>query len=454
MSLFYIPVEISKRELIGKTFLGVKLASQGHQVIIFESSLFDATNWPYPGRYIGKNCFRTEPPANMAFYNNMKARGINISLLDEEGGIFAGNSESEWKERLLARFDLSKLNQDDQIFSWGNWQADAYDSLTPIADILITGSPSFDVLQSKYAKSLERFDQLQTHDLKDYILINTRFSTSNGLRSIEWILSNQGPNNSLSGEILADEIINDGTMQYKMTALVKKLSYQLPNETFIIRPHPAEDLNFYKDIFQYTNNVKVIPDGDVSSWIRRCKSLIHFGCTTAIQADIYGANVITYNPETLGLYEGPDLPNRVGSICKTYSEVYDALTNKKKSTNIPPWKETISELDSINLISSKLASNPFTQNITNLSQSLNSHFIWHRLKQKIFDFLRFFHRKKYREQKLNNLKFDYEFFSLAPEIIKAAKSYYDVDIHLADMQNDYFIIEPSLDGDLHSKIKA
>ena len=442
MSLFYIPVEISKRELIGKTFLGAKLASMGHQVIIFESSIFDSTNWPYPGTYIGKNCFRSEPPTSMDYFNKMKAKSINVFLLDEEGGIFPGNGEREWRERLLARFDLSKLKHNDQIFSWGDWQADAYKSLKPEAKIQITGSPSFDVLQKKYGKSLKKFDQMQTRNLKNYILINTRFSTSNGLRSIEWILSNQGPNTSLSGEVLADEIINDGTMQYNMTALVKKLSYQLPEETFVIRPHPAEDLNFYKDIFQYTANVHVIPDGDVSSWIRRCKALIHFGCTTAVQADIYGTNVITYNPKTHGLYEGPDLPNRIGSICKSYDDVYEALMTHAQKQVKPPWGDTISELDSIDRISSICNDLKSTKFIPNLSKFLKAHFFSYRIKQMALDLLRIFHRTKYKENKLNIQKFDYNFFSLAPEIFEAAKSYYNADISLEEVKKDYFVIEP------------
>tara|TARA_Y100000768_G_scaffold372276_1_gene339797 strand:- start:711 stop:2069 length:1359 start_codon:yes stop_codon:yes gene_type:complete len=445
MSLYYLPVEISKRELIGKTFLGAKLASLGHQVVIFESSLFDATTWPYPGTYIGKNCFRTEPPTNLAFYKKMKQTGINVYLLDEEGGIFSGKDESEWRERLLARFDLSILDKSDRIFSWGNWQAKAYQSQSPLADIEITGSPSFDILQRKYGKSLEKFDQVQTGDLENYILINTRFSTSNGLRSIDWILSNQGPNTSLAGEVLADEIINDGIMQYHMTALVKKLSYQLPNETFVIRPHPAEDLRFYKNIFKYTKNVLVIPDGDVSSWIRKCKALIHFGCTTAVQADIYGTKVITYSPKTIGLYEGPNLPNQVGSICNTFEEVYDALIEQKNISQIPPWNETISELNSIDKITKICNNDKNDENITNLSKALKSHFLLFRIKQKILNFARFFSPKKYKENQLNIKKFDYEFFSHAPEIVNAAKNFYDIDINLGNAYRDYFVIEPSRD---------
>ena len=441
MSLFYIPIEISKRELIGKTFLGAKLASMGHQVIIFESSLVDSTKWPFPGTYIGKNCFRTERPTSMFFYKKMKSSEVNVFLLEEEGGVFSGSTQEEWQDRLIQRFDLSVLNKSYRIFAWGNWQARAYQSEKPYANISITGSPSFDVLQRKYAKVLHDFDKKQTNKLKDYILINTRFSTSNGLRPIKWFLSDAAPVNNVSGEKLADEIINDGTMQYHMTALVKKLSYDLPEETFVIRPHPAEDPSFYEEIFKFTKNVFIIPDGDVSSWIRRCKTLIHFGCTTAIQADIFGIDIITYNPGTLGLYAGPELPNQIGSICKNYQEVYESLSSKHVPLDEPPWEDTITELDSINIICSICGHVPPTQSIRNLAGAIRSNFFLYRIKQRILDFVRIFLRKKYFDNKINKKKFDYDFFGCSEEIFYAAKSYYGSEISLTSYEKDYFIIE-------------
>jgi surface carbohydrate biosynthesis protein len=440
MSLFYLPVEISKRELIGKIFLGAKLASEGHQVIIFESSLFDSTHWPHPGTYIGKNCFRTERPTSMSYYNKMKAQGINVWLLDEEGGIFSGKGEAEWRKRLMARFDVSKLDHNDRIFSWGRWQADAYGAEKHDAPITITGSPSFDVLQSKYKKSLESFDQLQTQGLENYILINTRFTTSNGLRSIKWWISNQSP--EVDQELLADEIINDGIMQYHMTALVKKLSYQLPEEEFVIRPHPAEDISFYKDIFQYTENVSVIPHGDASSWIRRSKALIHYGCTTAIQAEIYGARVITYHPKTIGLYDGPALPNRVGVICETYEEVFNSITDDHKPSYQPLWTDTISEINSIDCIASICRKSESRENISRLHHHLKLHFLIHKMKQKIIGLIRFLHYGKHQEYKASERKFDYTFFSSADKIFQAANTHYNADIDVTLTQKDYFLIEP------------
>lgn len=441
MALFYIPIEISKRELIGKTFLATKLASMGHQVIVFESSLFDSTKWPFPGTYIGKNCFRTERPTSMFYYKKMKSSDVNVFLLEEEGGVFAGSTPKEWSDRLIKRFDLSVLDKKDRVFAWGNWQSNAYKSEKPKANISVTGSPNFDVLQTKYAKFLQNFDKKQTNGFKDYILINTRFSTSNGYRPIRWHMSEDSPAKESLGEKISDHIINDGSMQYHMTALVKKLSYDLPKETFVIRPHPGEDPSFYEEIFKFTENVFIIPNGDVSSWIRRCKKLIHYGCTTAIQGDIFGIDIITYNPENLGLCFGPELPNKVGCICKNYQEVYDALFREMSVSKEPPWKDTIAQLDSINKISSICKEFASMPNIRNLAIAIKFNFFIYRIKQKFKGFLRLFLRKKYHEHKINKSKFDYNFFGNAEEIFYAAKCFYGENVDLTSMEKDYFILE-------------
>ena len=283
MSIIYLPIETSKRELISKTFLATKMASLGHQVIVFESSIFDLAGWPYSGIYIGKNCFRTEIPYSLTHYKKMKEANISVWYLDEEGGIYNSMDKNHWSKMLMNRVQPCDLDSQDKIFAWGRWQATAYNVDGLMASIHITGSPNFDILQAKYKDSLKDFDLSQTNYEENYILVNTRFSASNGLRSIEWALSSETPNaKNLERGTLGDAIINDGIMQYKLTGLIKQLAEKLPSQKFIIRAHPAEDESFYKTIFKHLPNVKIISDGDVSPWILKSNWNQTF-------ADLFGA---------------------------------------------------------------------------------------------------------------------------------------------------------------------
>ena len=90
MTVFYLPIEHSTRELTAKVFLANRLAQEGHIPIIFRSDILDTPGWPSAGVYIGKNCFRTEWPYSLKYYKKMKSSGVDLWHLDEEGGILYG----------------------------------------------------------------------------------------------------------------------------------------------------------------------------------------------------------------------------------------------------------------------------------------------------------------------------------------------------------------------------
>jgi surface carbohydrate biosynthesis protein len=449
MSIIYLPIEISKRELIAKTFLATKLASYGHQVIVFESSIFDFAGWPYPGIYIGKNCFRTELPYSLNYYKKMKEADIAIWYLDEEGGIYNSMDKVHWSKMLLNRINPCDLDRKDKIFAWGSWQSEAYNVDKLMASIHITGSPNFDTMQEKYKESLKDFDLRQTNYEEDYILVNTRFSSSNGLRSIEWILSDATPNaKSLARGTLENAIINDGIVQYKLTGLVKQLAERLPSQKFIVRPHPVEDELFYKAIFKHLANVKVISDGDVSSWIRNCKLLIHNSCTTAIQADISNKKVITYKPEGLNNYEGPGLPDTIEIVCSNFSEVCEAIENNQHQSSQKMWSDTISELDSINSIAeiakTSLNSKKYVRNLFSI---LNRKLFLFKILAWGKDKLRFLFKTKHIEHQINQQKFDPSYFLKSKDIFRSAKNFYNADVSFSYSKFNYFIIEPESQPD-------
>ena len=159
MTVFYLPIEHSTRELTAKVFLANRLAQEAHIPIIFRSDILDTTGWPSAGVYIGKNCFRTEWPYSLKYYKKMKSSGVDLWHLDEEGGILYGRDEEEWKKRIATRVDPTSLDSNDKILTWGEWQAESFSSKKPTAEIRIVGSPLFDLFQKKYAKRTKCFFQ-------------------------------------------------------------------------------------------------------------------------------------------------------------------------------------------------------------------------------------------------------------------------------------------------------
>ena len=81
---------------------------------------------------------------------------------------------------------------------------------------------------------------------------------------------------------------------YEFINLVRELALEFYDSFIVIRPHPRESLRINKLLTEDLDNVEVINDGQVDSWIRKCKVLIHNGCFTSLQAMIADKKVISF----------------------------------------------------------------------------------------------------------------------------------------------------------------
>lgn len=379
MNTVYLPVEVLKRELSSRALLACSLASKGNKVYVFEHTLFDRLGWPESGIYIGKNCFRTETPHSNIFYNNMKKSNVDVWLLDEEGGIFFGNDKSEWERALYNRFDFKVLNSSDKILFWGKWQNQLYKSKNIKADMHITGSPNFDTFQKKYSETFRDYDLQVTGGKEDFVLINTRFGAGNSNLGIDFILNDIPVSDSFSKSEIIKWIIDENIIMYSMIGMLMKLAKKNSDLSFVLRPHPGEDIKIYKQLLGEFDNISINCDGVVDSWIRLSKAVIHNGCTTSIQAFIAEKKVITYMPsffkENLVVC---GLPNTIGYLATNFEEVDKYLLNDSNDQEFNmEWMETISRLDSIDYITelvenenyeqkSKKLSIPFTEKLKDL----------------------------------------------------------------------------------------
>ena len=420
MNTIYLPCEVYKRELISRAMLGVELARKGNRVFIFEHTFFDRIGWPSGGIYIGKNVFRTELPHSYEYYNKMKNANVDIWFLEEEGGIYIGENIKEWESMLAKRFDFTKLDTNDKVLFWGEWQKKYYEEMDIKAEKLVSGSPNFDVYQEKYAKVFNEYDLEQTGGRKDYILVNTRFAIGNSRHGANFSINNwvNYKNKNIKKDDIIQSFIENNFMLYEIISLVIELANKMPKQLIIIRPHPGEDTRVYKRLTKHLGNVEVIMVGSSDSWIRQCRVLIHNGCSTGIQAVISKKNVISYNPEIFKDIKNfiPGLPNTIGLIASTRDQVFDYINNLSQKQHFDlQWRDTISRLNSIEFISAKVKE----QNRSyNKYRKVKIPFIEY-LKFFINSFIYFFTKKNIREkyEKLSD-------FKSFPKIVDIANNYY------------------------------
>ena len=443
--LIYLPVETSRREMVAKVFIATMLASKGYPVAVFKRDFFDANGWPGPGVYIGKNCLKFSGFGNEKYYDRMKQEGIRVWHLDEEGGVYPGSSESEWRKILLRRLNPAILHDNDKILTWGQWQRQAFLALDPKCPVRVTGSPNFDVCGPAYFQALADFDEAETDGRRNYILVNTRYSLSNGLISITGHLAEDSQvSQHFDQRSLRRWISESGMLQFSFISLVQKLSESLPDDEIVLRPHPAEDPNLYCELLEGFANVSVEWRGDAGSWIRRCRALIHNGCTTAVQAQIAGKPVITYLPINGADGLSPGLPNLIGEKCRSVSAVMEALESTSAADDHEALSRTISKTEAIKEIVAmveKECARPagdylLDQVVANVHKAARRGKIRHgrkRLKRQVF-------RKKGSKSK--GKKFDADFFGRASELYSAAKRHVGCEVEFLTPHDECYLFMP------------
>lgn len=283
------------------------------------------------GIYFGKHLFGKPRFSDTSYFKLLKRNRHAILHLNEEGGVWPGNEE-DWKKSLDRAERPSVLSTDDVIATWGRWQQ-TYNSEREEfkCKIEATGHPRFDLYQNKYTNYFSSEVASLIEKYGNYILINTSFSyANNGEGGVKYIF---GHNPGYDPSDMNARSMNFKRWERQMFALssiislVNTLSMRFPTKMFIIRPHPSEDLSYYKTIFAGIKNVKVISEGSISKWILGCDLLIHQGCTTGIEATLSKKPVIEY--------------------VKNYDEKFDMFLTKMTCVRYDNEEEIISVIENL-----------------------------------------------------------------------------------------------------------
>ncbi len=226
-----------------------------------------------------------------------KKNNIKVFVLDEEDSIF-----TKYEEKNMPRHGLnnSAFNYIERMFVWGearnqNLKKNHKDMVNK--KIIITGNPRFDLSKKKFN---EYYNYLNKNS--GYILIVCAFGIANDRIDYQDQLYYWNSDTSSSKWQKANfkmfNLIHDyqKKLMKEYISGIKFLTKKYPNENFIIRPHPAEKVITYKNLFKGYTNVKVISNGPIQEWLPGSKVFIHNGCTTAIEALCQGVEPISFIP--------------------------------------------------------------------------------------------------------------------------------------------------------------
>jgi surface carbohydrate biosynthesis protein len=374
----------------------------------------------------------------------MRRHGIKTWYLEEEGGIYQGDSEQEWCQFLDKRMDPAALGEQDKVLTWGEWQREYLAAKRSKADILTSGSANFEMLHPHYHEALREFDLAETGDQEDFILVNTRFTVSNARdNGSSHFIHDSLVTEIFDRETLFRKLASDGMLFHAFIDLIATLSFQFPSKQIVVRPHPAENAETYQRIFAPVSNVTVASSGDPGSWIRHCSCLIHNGCSTAVQADIAEKPVITFVPSQDKAEFIAGLPNRVGVTLRTAGEVAEFLSKQPghDDNSAAQWQRTISRLDTIDFVTYLVGQEGFQHPPLRRAQARRlalQYDAWE-LPRKVARFALPAKRRFYRHR-LG--LFDHSFFERLPDLGACAAAHYGHPVHVQRLSSFCYLFSP------------
>lgn len=297
----YIPIEIKVRELEGRNLLAFAAAERGHTVIIGEKkdTIGLAAKGKLPPGIVHMKSI-TPHDSMIRILKNLKIHGHNVTSQDEESGLL----DESYDTFARLRFSEKTLASVEKVFGWGNHDTNSLKKMYPqFSDTFIsTGSPRVDFWRKDFA---DYFQYTSVHNVlhdKPYIMIVSNFGSllnENRFWNVMARLRQAG---------YFDREDNREFHEYENAAyqlnlvgefvkMIRYLSLTYPNLNILVRPHPVESIEGWEKLIGDTYpNVHVNRDGTISRWIRSSVTIIHNGCTSALEAGASGLNRIAYRP--------------------------------------------------------------------------------------------------------------------------------------------------------------
>jgi surface carbohydrate biosynthesis protein len=299
--------------------LAVQLCHQGIACDLVPMNLCGEEMWRLAPDFVLLHNLRDH---NQALFSEMRAAGIELGVLDTEGGVF---ENLDVLGKLLAR-DIRLRQQVRCYCCWGpkvaKYLVDG--GWLEARQTVITGSPRTDFYTSAFRELTHQLSHQVAHYANNLVLINSNFTQGNpGQRTVEEQLSEMvellrlEPDDARAKQ----QIDIESTRQFAM--LANRLARRFPRATFVFRPHPFERLETYQELLEPLGNLHCLREGTVDGWIARAKAVIQSGCSTAIEAGIAGVPAL--QPCWIPVWRRMPTAEQASIPCRQEEELVAAL---------------------------------------------------------------------------------------------------------------------------------
>jgi surface carbohydrate biosynthesis protein len=307
MPRLVLAVENLVREFDAKLLLACVAAERGFECILGSRTRVDFMVGRFaPGIYFSKSM--TSKSALM--FKLLRMLGFEIVAQDEE--CLAYYSAEHYQ---AARLSPKTLPLAAHLFAWGEDSAELLRTYPGYAGapLHVVGSPRVDLLRPELREFFADDVQRIRERFGRFVLINSSFAMVNGFfdsfNILREPLSEGRPPrlgaaaHGASPDFAIGYAAHRSTLFEEFKSMLRPLSQQFPDQTFVLRPHPSERHEPWFEAARDLPNVRVVHEGNVVPWLLAADALIHNGCTTAVEGAVIGVPLITYAPVKSDSYE-------------------------------------------------------------------------------------------------------------------------------------------------------
>ncbi|MDA0341848.1 MAG: hypothetical protein O3B74_09665 [Proteobacteria bacterium] len=289
----YFLVEETSRELASRVLLATVAANNGFTSYIVPQWFA----WEHFDRMpAGVVLFKGNNGAQATQMIAARAAGHRVAAIEEE--ILGVASAAQ----ILRLFQSRNIGACELFLLQGTHARDIlvsrYPEIAPAT--IITGNPRTDLLRRPFDDEIHGRAVKVREVHNDYILVNTNFGASNTrledtiahyeLCARIGVIDGSGPKGR-------DDYIEWCTWERQNMALLTgviaacRASSSAPK--IIIRPHPSENIDKWRQAYPDDDKVSVIREGDHTAWTAGARLLLHTGCTTGVEAMLLGTPTLT-----------------------------------------------------------------------------------------------------------------------------------------------------------------
>ena len=305
-----IIVDSPQRDLKGHAYLGSQIIKDNK---VFLIPVYDQ-QYAINNLNLDIIIFNYLRPNNFWLIALAKSKKIKVVIVDTEG---ARGKNLDTEAKFVAK---SIINLDvDLYFSWSDKVRDKIleNSSNLKNKVITSGCHRFYLYSPKF-----KYEKIE----KKYILINTRFPKANPkFAKVE--LSTLTEAGFFEYKEAVDYLNKEKKVLNNFLITVKKIIENFKEESFIIRPHPFENANIYKNYFKNNKNVKIEQSEDIIDVIKSCKLMIHLNCQTCFEAYLFNVNSIELEFLNSKVLKALDA-SKISYQAESYEDAIKKITEK------------------------------------------------------------------------------------------------------------------------------